>query len=192
MLRHTLVTALRLFSLSISVLVAQDIPVPILSSVDDKSLPTARDRSLLQLAQQAQEAGLSSSAIQLFNEVIKSKNASDLDKNAAQLGLATCLIERNKSAEAKAALKNIPDSPSKNLLSGLVAFLDNDLISAAEIADKLNINSLSPAEVPWLHTLKALLANAKFDNDNFNTNLNLATQSALSEEHPWRKHSTGP
>ena len=95
MLRHTLVTAIRLFSLSFSVLVAQDIPVPILSSVDDKSLPTARDRSLLQLAQQAQEAGLSSSAIQLFTEVVKSKNSSDQDKNVAQLGLATCLIERN-------------------------------------------------------------------------------------------------
>ena len=182
MLRHTLVTAIRLFSLSFSVLVAQDIPVPVLSSVDDKSLPSARDRSLLQLAQQAQEAGLSSSAIQLFNEVVLNKNASDQDKNTAQLGLATCLIERNKSAEAKAALKNIPDSPSKNLLTGLVAFLDNDLITAAEIADKLNLTSLSPAEVPWLHTLKALLANAKFDNDNFNKNLNLAIQSALSEE----------
>jgi len=72
MLRHTLVTAIRLLSLSFSVLVAQDIPVPILSSVDDKSLPTARDRSLLQLAQQAEEAGLSSSAIQLFTEVLKS------------------------------------------------------------------------------------------------------------------------
>ena len=182
MLRHTLVTAIRLFSLSFSVLVAQDIPVPILSSVDEKSLPSARDRSLLQLAQQAQEAGLSSSAIQLFSEVIKSKNASDQDKNAAQLGLATCLIERNKSAEAKAALKNIPESPSKNLLAGLIAFSENDLVTASEITDKLNINALSPAEVPWLHTLKALLANAKFDNDNFNTNLNLATQSALSEE----------
>ncbi len=182
MLRHTLVTAIRLFSLSFSVLVAQDIPVPVLSSVDDQSLPSARDRSLLQLAQQAQEAGLSSSAIQLFNEVVLSKNASDQDKNTAQLGLATCLIERNKGAEAKAALKNISDSPSKNLLTGLVAFLDNDLITAAEIADKLNLTSLSPAEVPWLHTLKALLANAKFDNDNFNKNLNLAIQSALSEE----------
>jgi tetratricopeptide (TPR) repeat protein len=182
MLRHTLVTALRLFSLSLSVLVAQDIPVPILSTVDEKSLPSARDRSLLQLAQQAQEAGLSSSAIQLFNEVIKSKNASAPDVITAQLGLATCLIERNKRSEAKAALKNIPDSPSKNLLTGLVAFLDNDLITAGEISDKLNLNTLSPAEVPWFHTFKALLANAKFDNDNFNTNLTLATQSALSEE----------
>lgn len=182
MLRHTLVTALRLFSLSLSVLVAQDIPVPVLSSIDDKSLPSARERSLLHLAQQAQEAGLSSSAIQLFNEVILSKNSSDQDKNAAQLGLATCLIERNKSAEAKAVLKNISDSPTKNLLTGLVAFLENDLITAGEISDKLNLPSLSPAEVPWLHTLKALLANAKFDNDNFTKNLNLAIQSAPSEE----------
>ena len=182
MLRHALVTAIRLFSLSLSVLVAQDIPVPILSSVDDKSLPSARERSLLQLAQQAQEAGLSSSAAQLFNEVIKSKNSTAQEKVAAQLGLATSLIERNKSTEAKAALKSIPDSPSKNLLTGLVAFLDNDLITAGEISDKLTIDSLSPAEVPWLHTLKALIANAKFDNDNFNNNLNLATQSALSEE----------
>ena len=182
MLRHTLVTAVRLLSLSFSVLVAQDIPVPILSSVDDKSIPSARERSLLQLAQQAQEAGLSSSAAQLFTDVIKSKNSTAEEKNAAQLGLATSLIERNKSTEAKAALKNIPDSPSKSLLIGLVAFLENDLITATEISDKMTVASASPAELPWLHTLKALIANTKFDNDNFNAQLNLATQSALSEE----------
>jgi tetratricopeptide (TPR) repeat protein len=182
MLRHTLVTAVRLLSLSFSVLVAQDIPVPILSSVDDKSIPSARERSLLQLAQQAQEAGLSSSAAQLFTEVIQSKNSTAEEKVAAQLGLATSLIERNKSAEAKAALKNIPDSPSKSLLTGLVAFLENDLITAAEISDKMTVASASPAELPWLYTLKALIANAKFDTDNFNAQLNFATQSALSEE----------
>ena len=153
MLRHTLVTAVRLLSLSFSVLVAQDIPVPILSSVDDKSIPSARERSLLQLAQQAQEAGLSSSAAQLFTDVIKSKNSTAEEKNAAQLGLATSLIERNKSTEAKAALKNIPDSPSKSLLIGLVAFLENDLITATEISDKMTVASASPAELPWLHTL---------------------------------------
>ena len=182
MLRHTLVTAVRLLSLSFSVLVAQDIPVPILSSVDDKSIPSARERSLLQLAQQAQEAGLSSSAAQLFTEVIQSKNSTAEEKNAAQLGLATSLIERNKSTEAKAALKNIPNSPSKSLLTGLVAFLENDLITATEISDKMTVASASPAELPWLYTLKALIANAKFDTDNFNAQLNFATQSALSEE----------
>ena len=182
MLRHTLVTAVRLLSLSFSVLVAQDIPVPILSSVDDKSIPSARERSLLQLAQQAQEAGLSSSAAQLFTEVIQSKNSTAEEKVAAQLGLATSLIERNKSTEAKAALKNIPDSPSKSLLTGLVAFLENDLITATEISDKMTVASASPAELPWLYTLKALIANAKFDTDNFNAQLNFATQSALSEE----------
>ena len=182
MLRHTLVTAVRLLSLSFSVLVAQDIPVPILSSVDDKSIPSARERSLLQLAQQAQEAGLSSSAAQLFTEVIQSKNSTAEDKVSAQLGLATSLIERNKSAEAKAALKNIPDSPSKSLLTGLAAFLENDLITATEISDKMTVASASPAELPWLYTLKALIANAKFDTDNFNAQLNFATQSALSEE----------
>ncbi len=182
MLRHTLVTAVRLLSLSFSVLVAQDIPVPILSSVDDKSIPGARERSLLQLAQQAQEAGLSSSAAQLFTEVIQSKNSTAEEKNAAQLGLATSLIERNKSTEAKAALKNIPDSPSKSLLTGLVAFLENDLITATEISDKMTVASASPAELPWLYTLKALIANAKFDTDNFNAQLNFATQNALSEE----------
>ena len=182
MLRYTLVTAVRLLSLSFSVLVAQDIPVPILSSVDDKSIPSARERSLLQLAQQAQEAGLSSSAAQLFTEVIQSKNSTAEEKVAAQLGLATSLIERNKSTEAKAALKNIPDSPSKNLLTGLVAFLENDLIAATEISDKMTVASASPAELPWLYTLKALIANAKFDTDKFNAQLNFATQSALSEE----------
>ena len=182
MLRYTLVTALRLLGLSISVLVAQDIPVPILSTIEDKSLPFARERSLLELAQQAQEAGLSSSAIQLFKEVIASKNSTVPEKNTAQLGLATSLIERNKTAEAKLVVKNLPESSSKNLLSGLLAFLENDLITAGDISDKITLNSLSSAEVPWFHTLKALIANAKFDNDNFNTNLNLATQSALSEE----------
>jgi thioredoxin-like negative regulator of GroEL len=149
--------------------VAQDIPVPILSSINDQSQPAARERSLLQLGQQAQEAGLSSSAVQLYGDVIASKNSTSTEKSVAQMGLATCLIERNKITEAKVVLKNLPDSASKNLLNGLIAFLENDLISASEIAEKLSSDSLSAAEVPWLHTLKALIANAKFDNDNFNT-----------------------
>jgi thioredoxin-like negative regulator of GroEL len=161
---------------------AQDISVPILSAISDQALPAARERSLLQLAQQAQEAGLSSSATQLYSEVIASNNSTVAEKSVAQIGLATCLIERNKISEAKLVLKNITDSASKNLLNGLVAFLDNDLISASEIADKVNLNLLSPAEVPWMYTLKALIANAKFDNDNFNIHLNLAIQTALSEE----------
>lgn len=182
MLRHPLALAIGLLSLSVGLLVAQDIPIPVLTSIDDKNLPVARERSLLQLAEQAQEVGLSASATELYSQVLQSKNSSEREKNLARLGLAISLIERTKTTEAKLALQEAPASPTKNLILGLIAFLENDPITAIEISEKSNPELLGPTEVAWHYTLKALLANAKFDDENFALNLNSAIRSAVSEQ----------
>jgi hypothetical protein len=163
--------------------VAQDLPPSALNS--QPVLPTAenpRQRTLLELADEALAAGLSTTAGQLYAATLTTPGISAKERERASLGLAAGQIERTKVAEAKATLKGLPDSPRKALYDGLIALLENDLPAATASAEKANPEQLPPNEVAWGHALRALIATAKGDSLGVNTHLANATRTAVSEE----------
>jgi len=162
---------------------AQDLPPTALNSTP--AVPTSenpRQRTLLELADEALAAGLSTTAAQLYAASLKTPGISAKERERASLGLAAGQIERTRANEAKATLKGLPDSPRKALYEGLVALLDNDLAAAAAAAEKAAPENLPTNETAWGHALRALIATAKGDSLGVNTHLANATRTAVSEE----------
>jgi len=100
---------------------AQDLPPTPLNN--QPVLPTAenpRQRTLLELADEALAAGLSTTAAQLYAASLTTPGITSKERERASLGLAAGQIERTKAAEAKATLKGLPESPRKSLYEGLI------------------------------------------------------------------------
>lgn len=162
---------------------AQDLPPTALNN--QPAVPLAENpqqRTSLELAEEALTAGLSSTATQLFTQVLKQPTLRTKERERAALGLAAAQIERTHPEAAKAALQGLPDSPRKALYEGLLALLENDLPAATAAAEKAEPNALPAHEVAWGHTLRALIATAKGDNLIVNVQTAAATKAAVSEE----------
>ena len=162
---------------------AQDLPPTALNN--QPVVPTAenpRQRTLLELADEALAAGLSTTAAQLYSATLTTPGITSKERERASLGLAAGQIERTKVIEAKASLKGLPDSPRKALYEGLIALLENDLTAASAAAEKAAPEQLPSNEIAWGHALRALIATAKGDNLGVNTHLTNATRTAVSEE----------
>ncbi|NBV79364.1 MAG: hypothetical protein EBR62_05810 [Verrucomicrobia bacterium] len=162
---------------------AQDLPPTPLNS--QPVLPTAeqpRQRTLLELADEALAAGLSTTAAQLYTATLATPGLTSKERERASLGLAAGQIERTKTTEARETLKGLPDSPRKALYEGLLALLENDLPAATAAAEKADPEQLPVHESAWGHALRALIATAKGDSLGVNTHLANATRTAVSEE----------
>ena len=85
---------------------AQDLPPTALNN--QPVVPTAENpwqRTLLELADEALAAGLSTTAAQLFSATLTTPGITSKERERASLGLAAGQIERTKATEAKASLK---------------------------------------------------------------------------------------
>jgi predicted Zn-dependent protease len=183
MLRHFLVTLFGLAAWSASLALAQDLPATVLNSTPE--LPAGENpnkRTSLELGDEALAAGLCSTAAQLYSEVIADPKLGAKDREHAALGLTAAYIERTRVAEARAALKFIPDSPRKALREGMVFLLENNLAGATEAVTHFEPEQLPAQEIAWGHALKWMIATAKGDKLAINLSLEAATKTAVSEE----------
>ncbi len=141
-----------------------------------------RQRSTLELAEEALATGLAATAEELFVQA-SAQPAPTADQRARiALGLSAALLERTRPTEAKAALRNAPAGPARRLREGLIALLEDQVADAAAIANELDPGRLPPDEVAWGYALRWMVAAANGDNLAINLNLEAAARTATSEE----------
>ena len=181
--RLFLATLLALVGGAAAVAPAQDLPSATLGlGVPNSADRGPRQRSALELGEEALAAGLAATAEELFN-LAAAQPALDAEQRARlALGLSAALLERTRPTEAKAALARAPESPARRLREGLIALLDDQLADAATIANSLDPNRLPPDEVAWGFALRWMIAAANGDNLAINLNLEAASRHATSEE----------
>jgi len=159
---------------------AQDLPSATLGiGVANPPDRGPRQRTTLELAEEALAAGLAATAEELFNQALTQPSP---DRGRIALGLTAALLERTRGAEAKAALLNAPAGPARRLREGLIALLEDQLNEAATIANGLDPNRLPPDEIAWGYALRWMVAAANGDNLAINLNLEAAARTATSEE----------
>lgn len=162
---------------------AQDLPAPVIARNAERSAgEQPLGRATLELADEALAAGLSSTASDLYAQVLADPRLSEADRERAGLGLSAACLERTRTAEAKAALKFLPASPRKALREGLLALLENELTSAKTLAASIDLAKIPPEEIAWVHALRWMIAAAEGDNLGVTVNLEAAGRTAVSEE----------
>lgn len=183
MLRFTLATFLALGALLPGRVACQDLPPNLLTANAPVSSGDQPDRrTLLELADQALAAGLSSTAAGYYTQLLADPKLAEKDREQAGLGLAAACIERTRTAEAKATVKFLPKSARKTLREGLIALLENDTDGAKASVGELKLADLPPHEVAWGHALRWMVAGAESDNLAINLAQEAIARTAVSEE----------
>lgn len=166
---------------------AQEFPVPVIgNNAPIASNEQPSQRALIELADESLAAGLSSTALKFYTEIFNTTGLTASEKERSALGIAAAQIERGRVAEAKSALKGLPESSRQALMSGIVALLEGDINLAQSLADKVEAQKLPSQEIAWVHVLRGLIAESKGDTVASNTHFADATKSAVSEEHRQR------
>ncbi len=166
---------------------AQEFPVPVIgqnATISTAEQPPQRTR--MELADESLATGLSATALKFYTEIINTPDIDSSEKERAALGVAAAQIERGRTQEAQAALVGLKESPRQALMSGMVALLSGDLISAQAWADKADPDKLPIQEIAWSHVLRGLIAESKGDTTASNTHFSNANKVAVSEEHRQR------
>lgn len=187
MFRCIPVTLLGLLLFCLGPALAQEFPVPVIGNnapVSSSEQPS--QRALIELADESLAAGLSSTALKFYTEVFNTTGLTASEKERSALGIAAAQIERGRVAEAKSALKGLPESSRQALMSGIVALLEGDINLAQSLGDKVEAQKLPSQEIAWVHVLRGLIAESKGDTVASNTHFADATKSAVSEEHRQR------
>jgi len=183
MLRFTLATLLALGALSPRPAASQELPPSLLTAPPAPSAGERPDfRARQFLAEQALAAGLASTAAGLFAQSLADPKLSESDRESAGLGLTAAYLERTRVAEAKAALRFLPQSPRKTLREGLLALLENDTDTAKAFTAELNLAALPAGEIAWGHALRWMIAAAEGDNLNVTLSQEAVARTAASEE----------
>jgi outer membrane protein assembly factor BamD (BamD/ComL family) len=183
MLRFTLATFLALGALSPGQVVSQELPPNLITGPAPISATARPDgRALLELADQALAAGLSSTAGGFYSQLLADPRLDEKARELAGLGLTAATLERARVPETKAALKFLPKSARKTLREGLLAVLENDLEGAANLSGELKVNELPAHEMAWGHALRWMIAAAKGDNLNATLSQEAIARTAVSEE----------
>jgi tetratricopeptide (TPR) repeat protein len=183
MLRFTLATFLALGALLPGRVASQDLPPNLITADAPASSGELPDRrSLLNLADQALAAGLSSTAAGFYAQLLADPRLGDKDREQAGLGLSAAYLERTRTAEAKATVKFLPKSARRTLREGLIALLENDTDGAKAFVSELKLADLPAHEVAWGHGLRWMVAGAESDNLNINLAQEAITRTATSEE----------
>jgi hypothetical protein len=183
MLRFTLATLLALGALSPSQAVSQELPPNLITGAAPVSVTARPDgRALLEVADQALAAGLSSTAAGFYSQLLADPKLDEPARELAGLGLTAATLERARVPETKAALKFLPKSARKTLREGLVALLENDLDGAARLSGELKVTELPSHETAWGHALRWMIAAAKGDNLNATLSQEAIARTAVSEE----------
>ena len=183
MLRFTLATLLALGALSPSQAVSQELPPNLITGAAPVSVTARPDgRALLEVADQALAAGLSSTAAGFYSQLLADPKLDEPGRELAGLGLTAATLERARVPETKAALKFLPKSARKTLREGLVALLENDLDGATRLSGELKVTELPSHETAWGHALRWMIAAAKGDNLNATLSQEAIARTAVSEE----------
>ena len=183
MLRFILATLLALGALLPGQAVSQELPPNLITSNAPVSPGRQPDRrTLMELADQALAAGLSSTAAGFYAQLLADPKLGDGDREQAGLGLSAAYLERTRTAEAKATVKFLPKSARKSLREGLIALLENDTDGARALSAELNLADLPPQEIAWGHALRWMVAGAASDNLNINLAQEAIARTAVSEE----------
>jgi len=183
MLRFTLATLLALGALSPGQAVSQELPPNLITGAAPVSITARPDgRALLEVADQALAAGLSSTAAGFYSQLLADPKLDEPARELAGLGLTAATLERARVPETKAALKFLPKSARKTLREGLVALLENDLDGAGRLSGELKVAELPPHETAWGHALRWMIAAAKGDNLNATLSQEAIARTAVSEE----------
>jgi hypothetical protein len=181
--RFTLATLLALGALSPGQAVSQELPPNLITGAAPVSISARPDgRALLELADQALGAGLSSTAAGFYSQLLADPKLDEPARELAGLGLTAATLERARVPETKAALKFLPKSSRKTLREGLVALLENDLDGAARLSGELKVTDLPSHETAWGHALRWMIAVAKGDNLNATLSQEAIARTAVSEE----------
>ena len=183
MRRFTLATFFALGALLPGRVVSQDLPPNLITTNAPVSPGDQPDRrTLLELADQALAAGLSSTASGYYAQVLSDPKLGAKEREQAGLGLSAAFIERTRTAEAKATVKFLPKSPRRTLREGLIALLENDTESARLLASEINVATLPAHEIAWGHALRWMVAAAGNDNLTINLTQEAITRTSISEE----------
>ena len=183
MRRFTLATFFALGALLPGRVVSQDLPPNLITTNAPVSPGDQPDRrTLLELADQALAAGLSSTASGYYAQVLSDPKLGAKEREQAGLGLSAAFIERTRTAEAKATVKFLPKSPRRTLREGLIALLENDTESARLLASEINVATLPAHEIAWGHALRWMVAAAGNDNLTINLAQEAITRTSISEE----------
>jgi len=183
MRRFTLATFFALGALLPGRVVSQDLPPNLITTNAPVSPGDQPDRrTLLELADQALAAGLSSTASGYYAQVLSDPKLGAKEREQAGLGLSAAFIERTRTAEAKATVKFLPKSPRRTLREGLIALLENDTESARLRASEINVATLPAHEIAWGHALRWMVAAAGNDNLTINLAQEAITRTSISEE----------
>ncbi len=183
MRRFTLATFFALGALLPGSVGSQDLPPNLITANAPVSPGNQPDRrTLLELADQALAAGLSSTASGYYAQILADPKLGAKEREQAGLGLSAAFIERTRTAEAKATVKFLPKSPRRTLREGLIALLENDTESARLLAGEINIATLPAHEIAWGHALRWMVAAASNDNLTINLAQEAIARTAVSEE----------
>lgn len=136
----------------------------------------------LAAAQRAQEIGLPTVAIGLYQDLLAMAGA---DRAAITLPLATALLDAGRAAEAEQVLNAAPGGRGNEwrLRMGLAQAAQGRFDNARNEADRVNVDQLTRPDRAWFWFLQAVLADAATPRDRgkADANYRLAEKEAPSE-----------
>lgn len=134
----------------------------------------------LEAAQRAQDLGLPTVAIGLYEELLKAPNA---DRAALSLRLATALLDAGRAEEAEQVLNASPGPRSYEwrLRVGLAAAQQKRFDAARDQVEHINVDELTKPDRAWFWFLQGLLADAAGNISQANDRYRLAEEDAPSD-----------
>ena len=122
-------------------------------------------RWLEEMADSALATGLPALAEDFYRKILSENAASEKDVRNIQLQLVTALIGQGAFQEAELLLEAMPPpySAAYYLRKALAAYHKGSLLGIQAMLDKIEINSLASADVPWFYILQGLSAERNDD-----------------------------
>ncbi len=142
-------------------------PVPLM--VAKRTVPAADTAATLQAAHEAEELGLPSVAVGLYEELLAAPGA---DRAALTLPLATALLDAGRAADAEKVLNALPAprGPEWRLRMGLAAAQQMRLDVARDEADHINVDQLTRPDRAWFWFLQGIVADTASPRDRSRAN----------------------
>jgi tetratricopeptide (TPR) repeat protein len=128
-------------------------------------------------ADEALASGLTSLAASFYTEAATLATDDPQLYERTQIGLASCMLVKNEFRRALDILTPLVDSPAKLVRLTIAQVGENELLAAASTLNKITPIELSPADLPWYHIARGLIALA----DNKITTAQGAFDQAITE-----------
>ncbi|WP_158277536.1 hypothetical protein [Opitutus sp. ER46] len=144
-------------------------PVPLAGPGATAAVSAGNAMASLAAAQRAQELGLASIAVALYEQLVALPGA---DRAALSLPLASALLDAGRAAEAERVLQAAPGGrgPEWRLRLGLAAAQQRNFGLAAEQVNQINVDQLTRPDRAWFWFLQAVLADTATPPDSTRAN----------------------